>query len=1101
MKKNIFLLPVIFLTSVFCFCAISCSSGFIDEKGQVNITFSESSLRNLMARGAISEEAEKNPFNDSDLLSDFPNKPKIEYQFYGCEGQITDLEDFNEDDFDIDNAYILNFYKDSTYEVYSSSILNELADEQEALINGISEKDLLSNPDFLEMLNDPFAFYEQAIVSKGNWSKSGNLISISETYFYDLQTGSLSQSASPLAINISLDSLFFNIRSQSGVSLTFFNESLINLLDDEVENSDDKQNTEETTESQETSDKNLSIVVTLTAGDKNYEKTIAVKETDLHGSKSISFNNLTVGLNAKVTIVIYEVQSDGKQTEYAKGESNDFVVQSGINTTTIKIKKVDKKDEIVLPSGTIVNCYGGQLKDSTTKVANYILALYENNKYAVYEFSDEFLADENNQKKYSFEGVKDIPGIIAVVSRMLENGTVISFGTYTYSVNEYDSYEFKYIEQYYYDKDSKTYKASKYGGTSNGALSVEELNFSSQSGTRIVFFPFSFISTDDPMPSFNIEIKGFDKNDVTDLNGNICKVHVYVVKDALLRTALNTTLDADFLTDDKKAEILIPIIEACQLTKITTFNPNDSSNNKEIVSVDDSGNILWKGDADLGLEDNSSYGVLATIYFSTAENSGFYEYCVGYTDNLSYSSEKNKIEINVKNMDLPCNIYFYCDDKLDLQSTVRTSISDLRVLDKEGNIVDSVLTELYVASEEKIDALENDGYIADKDKEPVFSFMNGVPYVKFFYKAKPVEEKEENQNASAGFDINLEESTSNVRVLELNTYGGSGVRNEDDLGQQFTKVSIKDAPDLSGYTLIWKIDGVEEPERGTELNVYEKLLSSGIHKVSLLAVNADGTSFYEGETLISSARNVEERIVFVSTDRGLEFRVNRFTDDVSFEHVELKDEASGISVTTTFENSLSGWRGYWPFVEPNKEYTFILHGKIGDDAELVDRKLEPVTYKGNRNTPVTDTMKSYISSYKRSEKTFALSSGATGYACVTYKQSSQKELENLFREITNIEVTQSSLNFALFQVDNPTGWIWYMNNNYSSYGFIPEEMNEYDLIGNLPETDWGRNNALSHLENGVKILVTMYPAFVLNGDKNQYFKLPDLHSNEVEFSK
>ncbi len=961
MKKNIFLLPVIFLTSVFCFCAISCSSGFIDEKGQVNITFSESSLRNLMARGAISESAAKNPFNDSDLLSDFPNKPKIEYQFYGCEGQITDLEDFNEDDFDIDNAYVLNFYKDSTYEVYSSSILNELADEQEALINGIPEKELLSNPDFLEMLNDPFAFYEQAIVSKGNWSKSGNLISISETYFYDLQTGSLSQSASPLAINISLDSLFFNIRSQSGVSLTFFNESLINLLDDEVENSDDKQNTEETTESQENSDKNLSIVVTLTAGDKNYEKTIVVKETDLHGSKSISFNNLTVGLNAKVTIVVYEVQSDGEQTEYAKGESNDFVVQSGINTTTIKIKKVvsDEKEPEVDPKP---------------------------------------------------------------------------------------------------DKE-------------------------------------------DEDATFNFSIKGLDKNDVTDLNGNICKVHIYAVKDALLRTALTTTLDADFLTDDKKAEILIPIIEACQLTKITTFNPNNPSNNKEIVSVDDSGNILWKGDADLGLEDNTSYGVLATIYFSTAENSGFYECCVGYTDNLSYSSEKNKIEINVKNMDLPCNIYFYRDDKLDLQSTVRTSISDLRVLDKEGNIVDSVLTELYVASEEKIDALENEGYIADKDKEPVFSFMNGVPYVNFFYKTNTIDKEEEKQNTSAGLDVNLEESTSNVRVLELNTYGGNGVRNEDDLGQQFTKVSIKDAPDLSGYTLIWKIDGIEEPERGTELNVYEALFSSGIHKVSLLAVNAEGTSFYEGETLISITRNLEERIVFISTDRGLEFRINRFTDDVSFEHVELKDEASGISVTTTFENSLSGWRGYWPFVEPNKEYTFILHGKIGDDTELVDRKLDPVIYKGNRNTPVTDFMKRYISSYERTEKELMLSSGATGYACVTYRQSSQKELSNIFREITDIEVTKSSLNFNLFQVDNPAGWIWYMDNNYSSYGFIPEEMNEYDIIGSLPETDWGRNNALSHLENGVKILVTMYPAFVLNGDKNQYFKLPDLHSNTVEFSK
>lgn len=951
MKKNLFLLPSIILIFFLCFTTLSCFSGFLEEKGQVTLTFSESSLHNLMARGAVSEEAE----NDFDFLSDFPNKPKIEYQFYGFEGQFTDIEDFDEEDFDLANAYVLNFYEDSAYEVYSAALLSELAKEYEGMFDNVSDEDIFKNPDFQEMLKDPYAFYEKAIVSKGNWSKSGNLISISETHFFDLEQESLVQSASPKAMTIPLDSPGFYISSQSGVSLTFFNESVIDQLDKESEVSDDTKEDDKTTE------ENFSIVVSLNVGGKVYEKTIDVNESALKGSKTVDFNNLTVGLTAKASVIIYKGSSSDDKKIYAQGEGSEFVIQSGNNPTTIKIKKV--------------------------------------------------VTDEKEPE------VKPKP-----------------------------------------DKE-------------------------------------------DEDATFNFSIKGLDKNDVTDLNGNICKVHIYAVKDALLRTALNTTLDADLLTDDKKAEILIPIIEACQLTKITTFNPNNPSNNKEIVSVDDSGNILWKGDADLGLEDNTSYGVLATIYFSTAENSGFYECCVGYTDNLSYSSEKNKIEINVKNMDLPCNIYFYCDDKLDLQSTVRTAISDLRVLDKEGNIVDSVLTELYVASEEKIDALENDGYIADKDKEPVFSFMNGVPYVNFFYKTNTIDKEEEKQNTSAGLDVNLEESTSNVRVLELNTYGGNGVRNEDELGQQFTKVSIKDAPDLSGYTLIWKIDGIEEPERGTELNVYEALFPSGIHKVSLLAVNAEGTSFYEGETLISITRNLEERIVFISTDRGLEFRINRFTDDVSFEHVELKDEASGISVTTTFENSLSGWRGYWPFVEPNKEYTFILHGKIRDDTELVDRKLDPVIYKGNRNTPVTDFMKSYISSYKRTEKDLMLSSGATGYACVTYRQSSQKELSNIFREITDIEVTKSSLNFALFQVDNPAGWIWYMDNNYSSYGFIPEEMNEYDLIGNLPETDWGRNNALSHLENGVKILVTMYPAFVLNGDKNQYFKLPDLHSNTVEFSK
>lgn len=796
MKKNIFLLPVIFLTSVFCFCAISCSSGFIDEKGQVNITFSESSLRNLMARGAVSEEAE----NDFDFLSDFPNKPKIEYQFYGFEGQFTDIEDFDEEDFDLANAYVLNFYEDSAYEVYSAALLSELAKEQEGMFDNISEEDIFKNPDFQEMLKDSFAFYEKAIVSKGNWSKSGNLISISETHFFDLQQESLVQSASPKAMTISLDSPCFYISSQSGVSLTFFNESVIDLLDDEVENSDDKQNTEETTESQEKSDKNLSIVVTLTAGDKNYEKTIAVKETDLHGSKSISFNNLTVGLNAKVTIVVYEVQSDGEQTEYAKGESNDFVVQSGINTTTIKIKKVvsdekepevepepdpepepdvepkpdpepkpepepepdpqDKEEEIVLPSGTIVNCYGGQLKDSTTQVANYILALYENKQYAVYEFSDEFLADESNKEKYSFEGVKDLSGIIAVVSRMLENGTVISFGTYTYSVNEYDAYEFKYSEQYYYDKESKTYKASKYGGSSSGALSIEELNFGSQSGTRIVFFPFRSITIDDVMPSFNIEIKGFDKNDVTDIGDDYCIVNLYEIKDQTDMTRLKTAYGAETLTDIQRAKILIPVIKNSMETKIARFNPNaaDEKNNQDKVeiSVDDDGIIHWTGNTYVSNKVGDSYGILATVFFSHRDALDYYEFDFGYVDNLQIKSGTNDVQLTVKGMNIPCKIKFNYDDNMSDKYQVDTAISDIVMADADGSVRGSVVNEILSAIEETNEALEKEGYEFDNVKTPLCGMEDDIPTVIVFYGPPTASEQEEEKEpfeASGGGSI------------------------------------------------------------------------------------------------------------------------------------------------------------------------------------------------------------------------------------------------------------------------------------------------------------------------------------------------------------
>lgn len=756
MKKNLFLLPSIIVIFFLCFTTLSCFSGFLEEKGQVTLTFSESSLHNLMARGAVSEEAE----NDFDFLSDFPNKPKIEYQFYGFEGQFTDIEDFDEEDFDLANAYVLNFYEDSAYEVYSAALLSELAKEQEGMFDNVSEEDIFKNPDFQEMLKDPYAFYEKAIVSKGNWSQSGNAISISETHFFDLQQESLVQSASPKAMIITLDSPGFYISSQSGVSLTFFNESVIDQLDKESEVSDDTNEDDKTTEKSEQDiidEENFSIVVSLNVGGKVYEKTIDVNESALKDSKTVDFNNLTVGLTAKASVVIYKVSSSDDKKIYAQGEGSEFVIQSGNNPTTIKIKKVvtdekepevkpkpdpdpdpqDKEEEIVIPSGTIVNCYGGQLKDSTTQVANYILALYENKQYAVYEFSDEFLADESNKEKYSFEGVKDLSGIIAVVSRMLENGTVISFGTYTYTTNEYDSYEFKYIEQYYYDKESKTYKASKYGGTSNGALSVEELNFGSQSGTRIVFFPFRSITINDVMPSFNIEIKGFDKNDVTDIDDDYCIVNLYEIKDQTDMTRLKTAYGAETLTDIQRAKILIPVIKNSMETKIARFNPNaaDEKNNQgeAEISVDDDGVIHWTGNTYVSNKVGDSYGILATVFFSHRDGLDFYEFDFGYVDMLQIKSGTNDVQLSVKDMNIPCKIKFNYDDNMSDKYQVDTAISDIVMADADGSVRGSVVNEILSAIEETNEALEKDGYEFDNVKTPLCGMEGDIPTVIVFY--------------------------------------------------------------------------------------------------------------------------------------------------------------------------------------------------------------------------------------------------------------------------------------------------------------------------------------------------------------------------------
>ena len=61
-RKNLFLIPALFLISTLCLINVSCFSGF-QEKGEVTVTFSESTIRQIMARGAdISEKQAKELF-------------------------------------------------------------------------------------------------------------------------------------------------------------------------------------------------------------------------------------------------------------------------------------------------------------------------------------------------------------------------------------------------------------------------------------------------------------------------------------------------------------------------------------------------------------------------------------------------------------------------------------------------------------------------------------------------------------------------------------------------------------------------------------------------------------------------------------------------------------------------------------------------------------------------------------------------------------------------------------------------------------------------------------------------------------------------------
>ena len=157
-RKNLFLIPALFLISTLCLINVSCFSGF-QEKGEVTVTFSESTLRQIMARGADISETQE----------DFDFDPTANMVAYYA-GMTSGAQE----------TFALYVYQDATYAVYAVSKMEAIAKDLQERYGNLTEKDYLSNPELLEILKNPMALYEKAIISMGSWSQSGDSISITE---------------------------------------------------------------------------------------------------------------------------------------------------------------------------------------------------------------------------------------------------------------------------------------------------------------------------------------------------------------------------------------------------------------------------------------------------------------------------------------------------------------------------------------------------------------------------------------------------------------------------------------------------------------------------------------------------------------------------------------------------------------------------------------------------------------------------------------------------------------------------------------------------------------------------------------------------------
>ncbi len=843
-RKNLFLIPALFLISTLCLINVSCFSGF-QEKGEVTISFSESALRQIMARGAdFSEEQEgDDEFNFNDILSQL-DVTSEEYQ------QLLELSKlFPQEPIYTWPATTKSSFS-SPYDMTHVLLIFETGDYLLLSANA-SEVMMGVNSDNVQEVLSVLNFNSGIFVSKGTWKDSNDIIYINENGYFDYTAKKWVTMSSPKQIGtITADSDSFSIVSESGV--TYLISKDVRYLSSEWNEENEINETTKTSKKQ--------LVVSLTVGNTIYEKTL-FSESGIKRA-SVTFSDLTVGLIAKVKVVVYSNDNEEDWRIYAQGESPEFKIEPGNNSTTIKLKLSDGTEDLVPPSGKLINFYSDSPADDSEY--GHILALYDK-QYAIYEFSIEDL--QEHEEDFAISKDTTLDEAIQIMSDFLKYGNVISFGYYTYNTDSNNSYIFSYKEQAYYDSASMELKSSSYSGDCSGDLQVETLMMGSMSGLKFEFYPFTMKSSDYPIGDFPVYtghtsleeaywkyfnggwlyfntnpdgtyviygnvysddsasstnkffaegtcelienddgeilqltetnyydiatdnlvsgsgkvtqidlsettftyntsadihlvfnlnvsqesypftfmVSGYEKNDFADLGDNVCNVYLYAINDASVMSLLKSTLSNEKLTDAQKAEVLIPVIEGSLNSTLTVFQPGVSYGSHAggpTNSILDDGTVKWTGDCLTSIKTGKTFGVLATVYFSKTEDTGFYEFGIGLTDNLTLSKNSNQVDISIEGMNIPCNINFYHDGNFDSGYTIKTALTDIVMLDEAGELRESVLNEILAAAEDSVEALAKKGYEFNTNLNPSYNIQDGVPFVTLYFEktAEPIDD-------------------------------------------------------------------------------------------------------------------------------------------------------------------------------------------------------------------------------------------------------------------------------------------------------------------------------------------------------------------------
>ena len=335
----------------------------------------------------------------------------------------------------------------------------------------------------------------------------------------------------------------------------------------------------------------------------------------------------------------------------------------------------------------------------------------------------------------------------------------------------------------------------------------------------------------------------------------------------------------------------------------------------------------------------------------------------------------------------------------------------------------------------------------------------------------------------------------------------SPVDSVDNLGNECWTFTVPES--VNDYVFSWFFDGELQNCSQNTLKLYKAILPKGEHLISCKGTSGNKTC--SGQLTVDINRRMsveaEDRIIFISTERGLEFRVNRFDGDVFFKDLYIREKSSDIQVNCDVPwidaSGCYGWTGCWPFVEPGKTYYFSVNGKWGAEnssgsGDYGKSKAISVKYTGTTNTPIAQQDWEYmkiINNYAHNKQYTAkeVNKGSTEapdiHYLITFEQTEKNEIFDLFKASgQQASKIVCNINFISYQPGNENWWIGRSYDMYNT-GERRPILKDYDLINFFGEGEKGQV-----MEKWTENHVADYPLAI---DMSFDFKLQGMNNQKM----